>query len=126
MKDKGKNSLDRGESTRGTDELGKNELFELVLHDIGGFGRFQVITTVHSINVIRKDPYLVSANTLFNQIRLLVLSLLASIVAAMNHLGVIYIAFSPPFECTIEEDEGLEDIDRIDDSVHVNVWIMIL
>ena len=66
MKEKGKNSLDRGESTRGTDELGKNELFELVLHDIGGFGRFQVITTVLSINVIRKDPYLVSANTLSN------------------------------------------------------------
>ena len=51
----------------------KNELFERMLHDVGGFGRFQIL--------------------------LLVSSLFASFVAAFNHLGPIYLAFSPEYEC---------------------------
>lgn len=54
-------------------EMDKNELFEQILHDLGGFGRFQIL--------------------------LLLSSLFASFLAAFNHLGPIYLAFTPEFEC---------------------------
>jgi hypothetical protein len=50
-----------------------NQLFELLLEETGGFGRYQV--------------------------GLLVLSLLASFVAACNHLSPIYLTYTPKHTC---------------------------
>lgn len=56
------------------DDLDDSHLFDLILNEIGGLGRFQIF--------------------------LLVLSLVCSFVAAVNHLSPIYLAFSPrKFEC---------------------------
>lgn len=54
-------------------KMDRNELFELILNELGGFGRFQI--------------------------RLLLLSLIASFLCALNHLGAIYLAFAPKFSC---------------------------
>ena len=59
------------------ENMDKNELFEELLKDTGGFGRFQ---------------YLV-----------LTLSILASILCGCNHLSPVYLAYSPKFNC-IDDD----------------------
>ena len=71
------------EERRGSSSLSrldKNALFELVLNDLGGFGRFQKL--------------------------LLALSLISSSLAALNHLGPIYLAYTPKFGCEIATGSG--------------------
>ena len=55
------------------EETDKNELFDTVLEDLGGFGRFQII--------------------------LLILSLIASTIAAFNHVGYVFLVYKPSFDC---------------------------
>lgn len=54
-------------------DIDSNELFDLILNQTGGFGRYQI--------------------------GLLFLSLLASFTAACNHLSPIYLAFAPKHTC---------------------------
>ena len=59
------------------ENIDNNQLFDLVLKEAGGFGRYQKL--------------------------LLVLSLFVSILAASNHLSPIYLTYTPDYEC-IEGD----------------------
>ena len=54
--------------------MDENELFDKILQEIGGFGKYQIF--------------------------LLFLSLITSIFAACNHLSPIYLTFTPTFQCT--------------------------
>ena len=53
--------------------LDENQIFDLIIKDIGGFGLFQK--------------------------SLLFLSIFASLVAACNHLSPIYLTYTPDFQC---------------------------
>ena len=53
--------------------IDNNELFDLILKEIGGFGRYQKC--------------------------LLALSFFSSILAACNHLSPIYLTYTPNYEC---------------------------
>ena len=55
------------------DNLDDNHLFDLIIQEIGAFGIFQKT--------------------------ILALSLIASLVAACNHLSPIYLTFTPNFKC---------------------------
>lgn len=80
LKDIDMNSSEKKPSGKVSEDYGsmdKNELFEELLKDTGGFGRFQ---------------YLV-----------LSLSILASILCGCNHLSPVYIAYTPKFNC-IDDD----------------------
>ena len=59
------------------ENIDNNQLFDLILKESGGFGRYQKL--------------------------LLVLSLFVSILAASNHLSPIYLTYTPDYEC-IEGD----------------------
>ena len=54
----------------------ENHFFDLIIQEIGGFGRFQKF--------------------------LLFLSSISSVIAACNHLSPIYLTYTPCFECNIE------------------------
>ncbi len=60
-------------ATRPPQALDRNELFELMLELSGGFGR--------------------------QQWSLAAVGLIVCFLAAMNHLGTIFIAFAPKFKC---------------------------
>ena len=64
------------------DTLDDSHLFDLILHEVGGLGRYQIF--------------------------LLLMSLLCSFIAAFNHLSPIYLAFNPKhFECIgVNYEEG--------------------
>lgn len=64
----------------------KNAIFEIILEDIGGFGKYQVL--------------------------ILLLASVSSIVSACNHLSPIFLAFSPSFECTPSESNGTSYISQ--------------
>lgn len=67
-----KKDQDNHETLDGDEDA--NELFDILIDDVGGFGRFQI--------------------------RMLLVSLLASIVTACNHFSPIYLAYTPNFNCT--------------------------
>ena len=60
-------------------DIESNQLFDLILKEVGGFGRYQKL--------------------------LLVLSLFVSILAACNHLSPIYLTYTPDYKC-IEGDSN--------------------
>ena len=62
-----------------TDDIESNQLFDVILKEAGGFGRYQKL--------------------------LLILSLFVSILAACNHLSPIYLTYTPDYEC-IEGDSN--------------------
>ena len=62
------------------DTMDDNNLFDLIMQEIGGFGIFQKT--------------------------ILALSLIASLVAACNHLSPIYLTFTPNFKCVNETAEN--------------------
>ena len=62
------------------DTMDDNYLFDLIMQEIGGFGIYQKT--------------------------ILVLSLIASLVAACNHLSPIYLTFTPNFKCVNETAEN--------------------
>ena len=62
-----------------TDSIESNQLFDVILKEAGGFGRYQKL--------------------------LLILSLFVSILAACNHLSPIYLTYTPHYEC-IEGDSN--------------------
>ncbi len=67
-------SDDRDELVKKTvDSVDSNELFDLVLKETGGFGRYQI--------------------------GLLLLGLFSCLAAACNHLSPIYLAYVPKYHC---------------------------
>ena len=60
-------------------DIESNQLFDLILKEVGGFGWYQKL--------------------------LLVLSLFVSILAACNHLSPIYLTYTPNYKC-IEGDSN--------------------
>ena len=54
-------------------DMSANELFDTLIDDTGGFGRFQIMMWT--------------------------ISLLASLVTACNHFSPIYLAFTPNYKC---------------------------
>ena len=56
----------------------ENYFFDLIIQEIGGFGRFQKL--------------------------ILFLSLISSVTAACNHLSPIYLTYSPCFECSTDNN----------------------
>ena len=80
------------------ENIDNNQLFDLVLKEAGGFGRYQKL--------------------------LLVLSLFVSILAASNHLSPIYLTYTPDYEC-IEGDpnsilQNITTVSNISCSPHMN------
>ena len=59
--------------------MDNNQLFASLVDDVGGFGFFQK--------------------------RLLVMSLFACVLCACNHLGPIYLAFTPKHTCVVSSTE---------------------
>ena len=53
--------------------MDKNEIFELMLKDLGGFGRFQVM--------------------------IMLISYISSTLCSINHVGPVFLAFSRKFKC---------------------------
>ena len=80
------------------ENIDNNQLFDLVLKEAGGFGRYQKL--------------------------LLVLSLFVSILAASNHLSPIYLTYTPDYEC-IEGDPNsiLQNITMVNISQNLVLFI---